>query len=120
MPEQKEEFYCDLIRGECGPDVLNLVLELTNPTERREWKHRPRAERKAREWEHLATVSDRAKRIKLADRWDNLDGMKHAPAHLMQKYVPESRHLLSMCRHTDEAMASELEERIEELAAMIA
>lgn len=107
--------YSEEIGRECGQDVLNLVLELTNPTEGPEWEGRSRAEKRAADWEHLAQVSDRAKRIKMCDLLDNLSDYKQAPhRYMVQKYLPESRHLLGMCRYVDEQLGKELEDLIEE------
>jgi (p)ppGpp synthase/HD superfamily hydrolase len=119
LTQGKYEEYCHLIRKECGETVLQLVLELTNETERPEWKHKPRAERKAKDWQQLAKASDRAKRVRLVDRWANVQDFEGAPVKLIEKYFSESRHLLSLCRHVDEAMARELEAEIEKLAARI-
>jgi guanosine-3',5'-bis(diphosphate) 3'-pyrophosphohydrolase len=119
LAQDKYDEYCDLIRHECGEIVLQLVLELTNPTESPEWKDRSRAEKRAKDWEHLAGVSDRARRIKLVDRWANVLDFEGAPPRMIEKYVPESRHLLGMCRSVDETMAAELEAAIDRLAARI-
>jgi (p)ppGpp synthase/HD superfamily hydrolase len=115
IPLNKVDYYNELIRTQCGSDVLQLVLELTNPTHGPEWDHRPRVEKRAKDWEHLSQISDRAKRIKLVDRWDNIGDFQGAPRRLVAKYIPESRHLLGMIRYVDEVMAAELEERINQL-----
>jgi len=112
------EKYETEIRDECGEEVLALVWELTSPSENLGWESKSRAEKRAADWEHLSHVSDRAKRLKMIDRWDNLSDYKKAPRKYMtQKYLPESRHLLSLCRHVDEAMGRELECLIEEAEA---
>lgn len=114
----KVKEYEDEIRRECGEEVLALVWELTNPSDGPGWEHKSRAEKRVADWAHLAGVSDRAKRIKMVDRWDNLGDYKYAPRkYMVQKYLPESRHLLGMCRYVDEEMGKELEARIEEAEA---
>ena len=106
------------IRDGCGDVVLALVWELTSPSEHPGWEGKSRAEKRAVDWAHLEHVSDRAKRLKMVDRWDNLSDYRNAPRkYMVQKYLPESRHLLGMCRHVDEAMAKELEALIEEAEA---
>ncbi len=115
IPLNKQEYYEELLISECGQEVLDLVLELTNPTHTPEWKNRSRAEKRVADWEHLSKVSDRAKRIKMCDRLDNVTDMKKAPIRMIQKYVPESLHLLSLCQHVDEELAQELKEAIEAL-----
>lgn len=110
--------YEDEIRRECGDDTLALVWELTSPSEGKGWEGKSRAEKRVADWAHLATVSDRAKRTKMCDRLDNLGDYKHAPRkYMVQKYLPESRHLLGMCRYVDEALGKELEALIEEAEA---
>lgn len=113
IPFNKVKYYEDLIRQECNETVLRLVWELTNPTHGPEWDGRPRVEKREKDWEHLRSISDRAKRIKLVDRWDNLQDVSLMPKKLLAKYLPESRILLSIARHADEVMADELEKIIE-------
>lgn len=115
IPTNTLEEYRQEIREACGEVVLQLVLELTNPTEGPEWAGRSRAEKRAKDWEHLAQISDRAKRIKLCDRLDNISDMGHAPKRLILKYIPESKHLCGMCGYVDEGLARELTEAIERL-----
>ena len=106
------------IRDACGDEVLALAWELTSPSEGLEWEGKSRAEKRVADWAHLSHVSDRAKRLKMVDRWDNLGDYKYAPRkYMVQKYLPESRHLLGLCRHVDEEMGKELEARIEEAEA---
>lgn len=56
-----------------GPEVAALVEEVTDD------KALPKAERKLRQIEHAATMSDKAKRIKLADKICNLTDVAHSP-----------------------------------------
>ncbi|MFO1213693.1 MAG: HD domain-containing protein [Burkholderiaceae bacterium] len=59
---------------EFGPEVAVIVAEVTDD------KTLARAERKRRQVEHAATISDQAKRVKLADKICNLDGRGLLPA----------------------------------------
>lgn len=108
------------IREQCGEEVLALVWELTSPSEGLGWEKKSREEKRVADWEHLRKVSDRAKRIKMCDRLDNLSDYKDAPRkYLMNKYLPESRVLLNICRYVDEILAKELEDIIEEAEAYV-
>jgi (p)ppGpp synthase/HD superfamily hydrolase len=109
------EEYEDEIREACGQEVLDLVWDLTSPSERPEWEGKPRDEKRAADLPHLLAASDRAKRIKMVDRWDNLKDYKNAPRrYMVSKYLPESRQLLGHIGYVDEVMAKELKDRIEE------
>lgn len=56
-----------------GPEVAAVVAEVSDD------KALPKAERKRLQVEHAATISDRAKRVKLADKISNLTDAVHAP-----------------------------------------
>lgn len=56
-----------------GEDVASLVMEVTDD------KSLPKAERKAKQIEHAAEISDRARMIKLADKTSNLRGIVASP-----------------------------------------
>lgn len=56
-----------------GPEVAAVVAEVSDD------KALPKAERKRLQVEHAATISDRAKRVKLADKISNLTDVVHAP-----------------------------------------
>lgn len=107
------------IRTQCGEEVLALVYELTFATEGPEWLHRSRAEKNVIRNEHLSKISDRAKRIKLVDRWDNLLDMEYAPFKLKQKYIPESLKLVEIIGSADPQMAKEVKEAIEHVRKSI-
>lgn len=108
--------WADEIERLCGPEVLALVRELTYVTDTPAWDGVPREEKNRVRIAHTEHMSDRARRIKMVDRWDNLHDMQHAPAGLIRKYVPESRRLLEILRPADPAMADELEQAIDALA----
>lgn len=113
IPQNKVEYYKDLIIKECNETVWNLILELTNPSASPEWDNKPRKEKREKDWAHIRTISDRAKRIKLADRIDNLRDVSFIPTKLLQKYLLESEVLLEICGYVDELLAKELKEAIE-------
>jgi len=115
IPQKKVAEYNQLVEEKCGKLVLELMWETTNPTEGPEWADVPRTEKRKHDWQHLAQVSDRAKRIKMVDRWDNVSDFGNAPSRLVFKYIPESYHLLSMTRYVDEEMGQELEDAIKAL-----
>ena len=58
---------------EFGPEVAAIVAEVTDD------KTLARAERKRRQVEHAATISDQAKRVKLADKICNLRDLLASP-----------------------------------------
>jgi len=80
------------LHGIFGARVAKYVEELTNPS-----KGRPdlnRAAKKQLDREHLKTVSQEAKWIKLIDRADNLSEMSGAPLDFIKLYCQESRLLV--------------------------
>jgi guanosine-3',5'-bis(diphosphate) 3'-pyrophosphohydrolase len=58
---------------EFGPEIAAIVAEVTDN------KTLPKAERKRQQIEHAATISDAAKRVKLADKICNLTDVASAP-----------------------------------------
>jgi len=97
------------IERQLGSEVLSLVFELTNPTHTPEWDKKRRIEKRLADWQHLLTISDRAKRIKMVDRWDNLQDMFGTPNSFLRKYLTESRIVLEILKPADYDMAKELE-----------
>ena len=110
-PSMKDH-YAQRIKDECGADVLALVMELTFPTEGVEWAGRPRAEKNVIREAQMKRMTLQAKRIKMVDRWDNLNDMANAPHRLIQKTVDESFRLLDICKEADSEMAFELKDAI--------
>ncbi len=107
-----KEQYAQRIKDECGEIVLSLVQELTFPTEGDEWAGRPRAEKNIVRFAHMRGMTKRAQRIKMVDRWDNLNDMVNAPHKLIRKSTDESWELLDICKDADAVMASELKDAI--------
>lgn len=114
IKQNKVAEYEALIRDVSSETTLKLVWELTNPTEGPEWEGKSRSEKRKADWEHLAKISNRAKRIKLVDRWDNLKNAKVMPKKLLAKYLAESQILLDICKEADLKMANQLQDRIDE------
>jgi hypothetical protein len=85
-------------------------MELTFPTEGADWKDKPRAEKNVIRFKQMRGMTPRAQRIKMVDRWDNLQDMVNAPYRLKQKTIPESWELLAICKEADPEMAKELKE----------
>lgn len=111
-PQAAKDKYAQRIKDECGADVLALVMELTFPTEGPKWMGRPRAEKNVIRFAHMRKMSRRAQRLKMVDRWDNLNDMNNAPHKLIRKTVDESFELLDICKEADAEMASELKDAI--------
>lgn len=105
------EFAKDIERN-FPPAVYELVKELTFETEGAEWAGKPRAEKNKVRFAHMRGMSKRAQRIKMVDRWDNLNDMENAPHKLIRKTVDESWELLDICKDADPEMAVELKEAI--------
>ncbi len=56
-----------------GAEIAALVVELTDD------KTLPKPERKRKQVEHAASISDKAKRVKLADKVCNLNDVANSP-----------------------------------------
>lgn len=63
----------DELAREFGPEICGVVLEVTDD------RTLPKAERKRLQVEHAATISDRAKLVKLADKISNLRDVATSP-----------------------------------------
>lgn len=103
----------DDIASRFGDGVASLVAELTNDN------RLPKQRRKALMLESLPSKSPRAKKIKLADRLDNvLDLMRGMGSpDKRQRYEPETERLLHACTGTCPALESALHEALEQLKA---
>lgn len=103
------------IEEQCGKEVLDLVNELTFPTDKPEFRGMPRAEKNKIRFAKMAVMTEMAKRIKLVDRLDNVCDMKCAPLKMKQKYIPESAQLVDLIGYVDVDTAKELKEAIHRL-----
>ena len=91
----------DDLRVVFGEEVLALVRALTNPSKGSQMS---RAERKAKDREHIAGATWEARLIKLADRIDNVAEMRGdpaTPADFAELYEGETRMLLEALKGTD-------------------
>ncbi|MDP1712554.1 MAG: HD domain-containing protein [Candidatus Nanopelagicaceae bacterium] len=95
-----------------GLHVTNLVKQLTNPS-----KGSPelRAVRKAKDREHLRTVENEIKIIKMLDRIDNLQTMRTAPKEFKTLYLEESRLLAETIGNAHPDLKKKLLKTIEDL-----
>jgi (p)ppGpp synthase/HD superfamily hydrolase len=109
------EHWAPVIEEETNREVLDLVRELTFPTEGEEWANRSRAEKNVIRFAQMQRMSARAKKIKMVDRWYNLNDMKNAPYKLIKKTVDESWKLLEICGDADKEMAKDLEDAIKSM-----
>jgi GTP diphosphokinase / guanosine-3',5'-bis(diphosphate) 3'-diphosphatase len=101
----------DELRTAIGDDALAIVREVTNPS--KEHPQLPRAERKAMDRAHIATISRRARCLKLADRADNLrEGSSCPDKEWLATYVRESRLLAEALRGTDPELERELQDAL--------
>ena len=89
------------VEHEFGPDVAQLVFELTNIYRTESHPHLNRAERKTLEVERLRNVSKRAKLVKLFDVMDNLPSIVAHDPGFARVFVPESQALLAAITQED-------------------
>jgi (p)ppGpp synthase/HD superfamily hydrolase len=83
--------------AEFGAEVADLVVELTDIYTKESYPHLNRKARKALECARLATISGRAKRIKLADIADNAADIEAvAPKRFAQMWLAEKAALLKV------------------------
>lgn len=118
IPRNSVEEFNYRIEMACGKNVLELVHELTNPSAYMDIKC-PREQKKAADFPHISKASRRAKRIKLADRLDNIKDSAYAPLKFLKKYIPESKQLLSLIKDAHKELANELAYEIENLERSI-
>ena len=95
------------MRATIGEGATALVREVTNPSAT--CPDLPRAERKAMDRAHIASISQRAKCLKLADRIDNLrDGTARPDRAWLKIYANESRLLAQSLAGADAELEEEL------------
>jgi guanosine-3',5'-bis(diphosphate) 3'-pyrophosphohydrolase len=91
----------DEIESVFGSEVRDLVMEVTDD------KSLPKAERKKRQVEHTAQMSDRAKLIKIADKACNVHDIAHSPpadwsAQRQTEYLDWASQVVDGCRGTNQ------------------
>ncbi|MBV9877204.1 MAG: HD domain-containing protein [Verrucomicrobia bacterium] len=89
-----------------GPDVANLVQELTDKFTKHDYPGLNRRQRKAKELERLSKISDRAKTIKYADFVSNLEGVSVLGPNFSEVYTKEVAEALSQMQGGDEGLRS--------------
>lgn len=105
-----------------GKDIADLVGELTNDA-KLVMPNARRAERKAHDLKRISTISRDAKIIKMFDRIDNLGEYplenSEAIKFLKQVYLDESFSLYQVVKDADEALASVLLDKINQVSRQI-
>ncbi|HEY3324631.1 MAG TPA: HD domain-containing protein [Planctomycetota bacterium] len=97
-------------------DVTRLVIELTNDT------NLPKKERRAKMIAHIPELSRRAKRIKLADRLDNVRDLVAGGAKDREKrtrYLKETEAILKGCAGACPPIEKELKKAFGELEKLV-
>jgi len=112
----------DEIRHLFGAEVDRIIDELTFPTSGPEWEGKPRVEKRKVEWEHLRKIRPATMRLKMIDRWDNLDGMANpnCPRRMIAKYIPETDTLLEICQSADYTIATYVRAELDKLKQYVA
>jgi guanosine-3',5'-bis(diphosphate) 3'-pyrophosphohydrolase len=93
----------DELEREFGPEIAAIVAEVTDD------KRLPKAERKRLQVEHAATLSDAAKRVKLADKICNLTDVASSPPadwslERRREYFDWARQVINGLRGVDAAL----------------
>ena len=98
-----------------GPEVAALVMEVTDD------ESLPKAERKRRQEEHVRHASDRAKRLKMADKASNLMAIARTPPdwtrERMAAYVDWALRVIDPVRGLDPALERAFDEAVAEARA---
>ena len=110
---------CDVTEADVaarfGPEVAALVMEVTDDTAL------PEAERRRRQEDHIRHASDRAKRLKMADKASNLAALARTPpdwsADRMQGYVDWALRVIDPVRGLDTALEARFDEAVAEARA---
>ena len=94
-----------------GAEVRDLVAEVTDD------KSLPKAERKKRQVEHTAQISDRAKLIKIADKTCNVRDVKHSPPEEWDmrrrtEYFDWASQVIDACRGTNQHLERYFDETL--------
>lgn len=100
------------------PRIVKLVEELTFPSSRMPIES-PRKDKLKVDFEHLAKVSDCAKMIKMADRFDNIKDIERTGHKYATKYLGEARTIHEICGHAHKGLAKALMDRILEKEKLI-
>lgn len=82
-----------------GDVVTNMVVELTDTFTKENYPHLGRKERKQRERERLAKVSEESKLIKICDLLDNTKSIVEHDPNFARTYLREKTDLLPLLRN---------------------
>ena len=98
-----------------GPEVSDLVAEVTDD------KSLPKAERKKEQVKHTATMTDRAKLIKLADKTFNIRDVAHSPPEgwdlkRRKEYLNWASKVIDGCRGTNAHLERYFDESMQRAA----
>ena len=107
----------DTIAHQFGAPVASLVAELTNDN------RLPKAQRRSTMIEHLRFITPRAKRIKLADRLDNVTDLLRGgnpPKEKCERYVHETERILKACENACPPLEDALRNGFEDLKRHLA
>jgi guanosine-3',5'-bis(diphosphate) 3'-pyrophosphohydrolase len=94
------------VRTVFGADVAKLVQELTDKFTKHNYPGLNRRQRKAREFERLSKISDRAKTIKYADFLSNLESVSVLGPSFGEVYTREAADALKRMQGGNEALRS--------------
>lgn len=104
----------DDVAAEFGDDVASIVAELSVD------KRLPKAKRRAGMIEHLPQMSERAKRIKLADRLDNVVDLINSKGRREKRarYIDETERILQALAGACEPLERSLKQALQRLRDM--
>lgn len=89
------------IEEKFGKDVAKLVEELTDQFIKENYQHLNRKQRKKREVERQAQISNQAKTIKLADVIDNTKDIVNNDPNFARKYISEMESMTEVLKGGD-------------------
>jgi (p)ppGpp synthase/HD superfamily hydrolase len=105
----------DLWHATFSPEIAKIVQELTN------WipKGTPFHLKQASLISHALKMSDKAKIIKVADRYDNLSGMENWPIHIQERYAKAGLELLEALKPIPEPAKALADSTIKKAKAIL-
>lgn len=107
------------LREEFPDEVVDLVMMVTAPTTAADGG--TRAERRAKDREHLAKACDSAKLLKLADMLDNLDHWENLKPDFAKVYIPEKWEALKVLKPANDltGLYAMVEEQLRHVAGKL-
>ncbi len=106
------------LEAEFGPEVRAVVMEVTDD------KSLPKRERKALQVERAASLSERAKLVRIADKISNVHDVLHAPpadwtVDWRLSYIDWTQRVVSACRGCHPALEAYYDELVEEARGVL-